>query len=842
MSNCNLQDKRKNKYNHDLANTHLAANIQYFCQQCKKVINLADKRFHLQTNEHKNSKRMRYCEVCKKDTNIIIKTSLIKSASQIENDVTSRINNNLTDKTYTYINPDFEKVDNLVERAIDDCTKCFHRFKYKCEFVVKFNHATHGTTNYFTITNNFKNQYEELDEANELGHQLDDFEQGEIGYIFDSIKKLTVKMFKYHDIRASSYCKLPKSFCNSKSIVNKQNKDNYCFLWSILAHKYKVDSHRERVSHYENHFHELNQGDIQFPMKIKDIPTFERLNNLNTNVFDLSINDKSLSPKYVNKNYYDEQIDLLLYENHYCLITNLHNFCGNNEHYTHLCRRCLNTYVDQTKLEDHMLRFIEQKVCNISYLQPNQKIKFNDWYMKIDPPMWIAADFECMNIPINDNNNDDDNVTDKLFINKPVAIGYNTVKNPDYDNLNLEKDGYIKYFGEDCVEWFINEMLEIESYMKTYFKNELEINFDTIPENYDQTTCWLCEKEFKHKDLKENPIVKDHCHLTGRFRGLAYNSCNLNTRKAHTSFVTILFHNFSGYDFHLIFEKLVNMATEKNIKINENDIIAKSSENYISVKIGCLKFLDSYRFLDASLDRLSLTLTSFPSLDKNGMEDDLFKRKLAYPYEKGKNIQLYYKPLKLGREDYFSTLKQSCPDFEETIRTQAIIVKNKITNSKELTMLYLKNDVLLLTDFFQNYKDTCKKAYGINPLYSHSTPSFTWKAGLKMTGVKLDYITDDKLRLLLENNMRGGPSACMGSRYVKRGERKIVYEDMTNLYGWSMSQYLPTGDFREIKVTRSSLKTILRTPDSDELGFLIECGLEYPSSIHKKNEIFSIFT
>ena len=172
-------------------------------------------------------------------------------------------------------------------------------------------------------------------------------------------------MFKCHDIRASSFCKLPKSFCNSKSIVNIQNKDNYCFLWSILAQKNKVDIHRERVSHYENHFHELNQGDIQFPMKIKDIPTFERLNNLNINVFVLSANDKTLSTKNVNKNYYHEQIDLLLFENHYCSITNLHNFCRNNEHNTHLCRRCLNTHGDQTKLEEHMLKCIKQKFCNI---------------------------------------------------------------------------------------------------------------------------------------------------------------------------------------------------------------------------------------------------------------------------------------------------------------------------------------------------------------------------------------------------------------------------------------------------------------------------------------------
>ena len=137
-------------------------------------------------------------------------------------------------------------------------------------------------------------------------------------------------MSKYHDIRASSYCKLPKSFYISKTVLNIQNNNNYCFLWSILADKYKVDNHRERVSHCENYFHEINQGDIQFPMNIKDIPTFETLNNLNVNVFELSAKDKTLSPKYVNKNFYDEQIDLLLYENHYCLITKLHNFCRNN--------------------------------------------------------------------------------------------------------------------------------------------------------------------------------------------------------------------------------------------------------------------------------------------------------------------------------------------------------------------------------------------------------------------------------------------------------------------------------------------------------------------------------
>ena len=102
---------------------------------------------------------------------------------------------------------------------------------------------------------------------------------------------------------------------------------------------------------------------------------------------------------------------------------------------------------------------------------------------------------------------------------------------------------------------------------------------------------------------------------------------------------------------------LVNMASEKGIKGEKEDNIAESSEKNISFKKGCSKFLDSLGFLDASLDTLSTALKSFPSPDANGMEDDLFKRKFAHPYEEGNTIEAFYKPLKLGREDYFCTLK-----------------------------------------------------------------------------------------------------------------------------------------------------------------------------------------
>ena len=149
-----------------------------------------------------------------------------------------------------------------------------------------------------------------------------------------------------------------------------------------------------------------------------------------------------------------------------------------------------------------MLRCVEQDVSNISYMHQNQKIKIKN--MKIDTPIWMAADFECMNALVESKNN----FMDKMFVSKPVAIDYDIVENPDYDNLNLEKDGYIKYFVEHCVEWFSNEMLEIEGYSEDTFKKEIETNLDTIPKNYDENTCWLCEKKLDLKMVKKIQLLK----------------------------------------------------------------------------------------------------------------------------------------------------------------------------------------------------------------------------------------------------------------------------------------------------------------------------------------------
>ena len=154
------------------------------------------------------------------------------------------------------------------------------------------------------------------------------------------------------------------------------------------------------------------------------------------------------------------------------------------------------------------------------------KDKLIDWFMKRDPPMKITADFEFMNRPLESANENDS--MKKLFVNKPVAIGYNMLKSSGYDNIILEKDWHIRYCGEECVEWFINEMLEIGTYMKKFFENDMKLKPDTL-NAYVAKKCWLCEKENNTEDQTENPIAKDPCHLTFRIRGLGHDNFNMTT-------------------------------------------------------------------------------------------------------------------------------------------------------------------------------------------------------------------------------------------------------------------------------------------------------------------------
>ena len=123
---------------------------------------------------------------------------------------------------------------------------------------------------------------------------------------------------------------------------------------------------------------------------------------------------------------------------------------------------------------------------------------------------------------------------------------------------------------------------------------------------------------------------------------------------------------------------------------------------------------------------------------------------------------------------------------------------------------YLKKDVLLLADVFEKFIGTCLKYYGLDPCHYFSSPGLSWDAMLKMTGVKLENISDIDKYLFIEKGLRGGifyivkRYAKANNKYMndydsKKPSKFITYLDMNNLYGWGLSGYLPYGGFKWLK-------------------------------------------
>ena len=176
-------------------------------------------------------------------------------------------------------------------------------------------------------------------------------------------------------------------------------------------------------------------------------------------------------------------------------------------------------------------------------------------------------------------------------------------------------------------------------------------------------------------------------------------------------------------------------------------------------------------------------------------------------------------------------------------RTKENFRKFNIKNGEELGQLYFKRDVLLFTCLFEKIIKVSVNEFGNISLFCVSLLGYTWECGLKNTGIKLQTLQDKDIILTLENNIRGGIGSVMGDRYVKSNEnRKILYMDANNFYGYSMFQPLP---YDEIEMWRGHPDTfmnwlgeILNSPDDSDIGFFIEVNLNYPDNIKEKTKNF----
>ena len=249
-------------------------------------------------------------------------------------------------------------------------------------------------------------------------------------------------------------------------------------------------------------------------MKIKDIPKFENLNNLNVNVFELT--GANLTPIHINKNYLQSQNDLLLFENHYWLITKLHCLLNKDSHMKWVCRRCLTAFSSEDILNQHIDRCQKQQPTNITFSWKDH-LKFEDYHMKVPVPIRVYADFECINLK--------SDIPKVLYKQIPIAVRLYLIS-PFGNN-------YSSYFGESCVLWFVNEMLTLEKIANFYFETNIPLEITPEEEESFQQSkvCWLCERELHGDTEGALQKVRDHDHLTGKYRGAAHNRCNSNCKK-----------------------------------------------------------------------------------------------------------------------------------------------------------------------------------------------------------------------------------------------------------------------------------------------------------------------
>ena len=318
-----------------------------------------------------------------------------------------------------------------------------------------------------------------------------------------------------------------------------------------------------------------------------------------------------------------------------------------------------------------------------------------------------------------------------------------------------------------------------------------------------------------------------------------------------------MFHNLSGYDTHLFIRELGAHASDM-------EVIAKNKEDYISFSIKVpvdsyidkngeekgklieLRFIDSFKFMSSSLD--SLTKNLVRGVKKLfGFEDylellyGLLTRKGAYPYEYVNSWDRFNETQLPPIDPFYSNLNMSSISEEDYQHAQRVWKEFGIHNLGDYHDLYLRTDVVLLANVYEAFRDTCLRHYKLDPAHFYTSPGLAWRACLKHTGTKLEILTDPDMLLMFEQGIRGGITQAflkyasannkyMGDGFDPKSESSYLqYLDANNLYGWAMSQPLPSGEFKWVDVNPSEISELATRTDQ---GYPHEVDVSYPKDLH----------
>ena len=401
---------------------------------------------------------------------------------------------------YRYINKIINELSVIYAKLINQ-----YKFKYHTLFSASFykineeDQRSNEIELYMNLKNNHKlteSVIDNFDVRSQLEHQFQIQETKESGWIFDKINSRKTSFYKTEELNSTSYVKIP---LRSSAILNIQNNDKYCFVWSILAslHLCKI-THPSRVNNYTQYFNELNFQNFDFTngFKCSDVRRFNELNNLSVNIYELNFyqdGDKwkrNLIPIEISKNESDKVIDLLIYKSHYAVIKKLHEFLGNyNKSY--VCRRCLNCYTCENALSNHKEKCRKYNKCTIRTSNETH-LYWKKHFHKNPLSFRIYANFEA--------NNEKDNSkigskTTNIYKQNPVLNGYYIIS--ELGDV-LESGYYESPLGYDNVYWFVKEVIKLENKMTFYFKNTKKdiIMTQKNKENFENNNiCRFCEKK-----------------------------------------------------------------------------------------------------------------------------------------------------------------------------------------------------------------------------------------------------------------------------------------------------------------------------------------------------------
>ena len=289
----------------------------------------------------------------------------------------------------------------------------------------------------------------------------------------------------------------------------------------------------------------------------------------------------------------------------------------------------------------------------------------------------------------------------------------------------------------------------------------------------------------------------------------------------------------------------------------EIDCISKNDEKYISftktVTVGeyidkngdskeryqKLRFIDSFKFMDSGLAKLvdNLDKTDVQVTNKfyKGRFLDLLLRKGVYPYDYMGGYDKLFETKLPSVKDFYSKLNDEDISPENYTHAQSVWNHFGCKTMRDYHDLYLKSDILLLADVFESFRDLCLENYKLDPAYYFTAPGLFYDACLKKTSINLELIRDPNMHLMIENGIRGGISTIIhrhsvaNNKYMEsydpsKESKYIMYLDANNLYGYAMSQPLPTDGFRWME--RSELN------DWRNIPCILEVDLKYPTKLH----------